>query len=201
VNQRLAVEAHVAALHAFAAEAALVLDVVVDAVEDVDAVGMGREDCGGLVRVSLARSLVPIMKPARRVSPSRATAAMSAALRMAIGVSIIAHSQIRWPAARPVSRAVTACRSVDFDTLGTRIPSGPAWAAACRSSIPHAVSRPLMRTITSRAPKPRAATAAMTWSRAAALASGATASSRSRMTASQGSVFAFSRALALAPGM
>ena len=39
VDQRLAVEPNVAALQAFEAEAVEILDVVVDAVEDVDAVG------------------------------------------------------------------------------------------------------------------------------------------------------------------
>jgi hypothetical protein len=58
-----------------------------------------------------------------------------------------------------------------------------------------------MRTITSRAPKEPAVTASMTCWRAAALASGATESSRSRMTASAGRVRAFSIARALEPGM
>ena len=63
------------------------------------------------------------------------------------------------------------------------------------------VSRPLMRMTTSRVPNPPAATASATCCRAAALPSGATKSSRSRMTASAGSVRAFSMARALEPGM
>ena len=47
VDQRLAVEAHVAALLAFRPEAVEVLDVVVDAVDDVDAVGARRDDAIG----------------------------------------------------------------------------------------------------------------------------------------------------------
>src|SRR6202048_1603684 len=45
-------------------------------------------------RVSLARSLVPITKAASRVSTSAAAAAISRALSMASGVSIIAHTRI-----------------------------------------------------------------------------------------------------------
>ena len=58
-----------------------------------------------------------------------------------------------------------------------------------------------MRISTSRAPNPPVFSASATCSRAAILASGATASSRSRMTASHGSVFAFSRARAFDPGI
>ena len=60
---------------------------------------------------------------------------------------------------------------------------------------------PLMRTTTSRGPKPPAFTASITCWRADALASGATESSRSRITASAGSVRAFSIARAFEPGM
>ena len=58
-----------------------------------------------------------------------------------------------------------------------------------------------MRMMTSRAPNPPAVTAFNTCWRAAALPSGATGSSRSRMTASAGKVRAFSMARALEPGM
>jgi len=73
--------------------------------------------------------------------------------------------------------------------------------AALRSSANHGVSMPLRRMNTSRVPKPPAFTVATTCSRAAAFASGATASSRSRMTPSTGNVFAFSSARAFEPGM
>ena len=46
-------------------------------------------------RVSLARSLVPITKPASRVSASRAAAAISRTLKIAVGVSIIAQMRMR----------------------------------------------------------------------------------------------------------
>ena len=58
-----------------------------------------------------------------------------------------------------------------------------------------------MRMNTSRGPNPPAFTAATTCSRAATFASGATASSRSRITPSTGSVLAFSSARAFDPGM
>ena len=58
-----------------------------------------------------------------------------------------------------------------------------------------------MRTMTSRVPNPPAVTASVTCLRAAALASGATESSRSRMTASAGKLRAFSIARAFDPGM
>ena len=45
-------------------------------------------------RVSLARSLVPMTKPASRDSESRASAAIDRMLKMASGVSIIAHTRV-----------------------------------------------------------------------------------------------------------
>ena len=60
---------------------------------------------------------------------------------------------------------------------------------------------PLTRMNTSRAPKPPAFTASATCWRACSLASGATASSRSRITPSTGKVRAFSMARAFDPGM
>ena len=47
MDQRLAVQAHVAALLALGPEAVEVLDVVVDAVDDVDAVGARRDEAVG----------------------------------------------------------------------------------------------------------------------------------------------------------
>src|SRR5579883_170491 len=57
-----------------------------------------------LARVSLARSFVPMTKPASRLSAPRAVAAISAALRMARGVSIIAQSLIFGAAAIRANR-------------------------------------------------------------------------------------------------
>ncbi len=86
-------------------------------------------------------------------------------------------------------------------TLGTTIASGPAALAAAMSSSCHAVSIPLTRMVTSRAPYSPDAAAAQAASRAAGLASGATASSRSRIRPSQGIDFAFSSARSLEEGM
>jgi hypothetical protein len=107
VDERLAVHAQAAALLALGAESGLVLEVVVDAVEHVEAVGAGREHTGrshgvtakrppsARARVSFSRSLVPSTRQLRRLTGSHAAAAISAALRMAAGVSIIAHSGSR----------------------------------------------------------------------------------------------------------
>ena len=152
-------------------------------------------------RVSLARSLVPMTKPASRVSESCASAASALMLKIASGVSIIAQMRVlrshfmssrRWPTRSSVSTR---------PTFGTRMPSGPAWAAALRSSACQGVSMPLTRMNTSRPPKPPAFTASATCWRACSLASGATASSRSRITPSTGRVRAFSMARAFDPGM
>ena len=86
-------------------------------------------------------------------------------------------------------------------TLGKRMASGPAAEAATRSSSPQGVCGPLTRMTTSRPPKPPARTASATCSRAATFWSGATESSRSRISASAGNVLAFAKALALEPGM
>ncbi len=86
-------------------------------------------------------------------------------------------------------------------TFGSRIASGPAAEAAARSSSPHGVCGPLTRMTTSRAPSPPLRTASATAARAAIFWSGATESSRSKMSASAGKVAAFAKALALEPGM
>src|SRR5215211_1641108 len=153
------------------------------------------------VRVSLAMSLVPITKPESRVSESRAQAAMAAALRMASGVSIITHTRVRRSVWVSNNRCPMSSSWPGVETFGTRIASGAAAPAADRSSGPHSVSIPLMRMNTSRCPKPAAFTAATTWRRASTLASGATESSRSRMTPSTARLRAFSTARAFDPGM
>ena len=113
-------------------------------------------------RVSLAMSLVPITRASSRDSESFALAASARMRNSAIGVSIIAHSRVRW-SVRMSSRRwpiISICSGVEI--FGTSTASGAAWAAAVRSSACHGVSMPLMRTTTSRSPKPRAVTAAMT---------------------------------------
>ena len=87
------------------------------------------------------------------------------------------------------------------DTFGTTMPSGPAAQAAARSSACHSVSAPLTRIVTSRRPYSPEAAAAQAADRAAGFASGATASSRSRISASHGMDFAFSSARSLEAGM
>ena len=86
-------------------------------------------------------------------------------------------------------------------TFGTAMASGPAAQTAARSSSCQAVPTALTRTTSSRYPYCPLRTASQAASRAAGLAAGATASSRSRMIASQSIVLALARALALAAGM
>ncbi len=78
---------------------------------------------------------------------------------------------------------------------------GPAAQAAARSASCHWVPIPLTRIVSSRRPYSPDAAAAQAFSRATSLASTPTASSRSRMRASTGSVLAFSRARSLELGM
>src|SRR5690606_8326475 len=75
------------------------------------------------------------------------------------------------------------CTSAAELIFGTTMPCGPALAACRRSASCHSVSSPLTRMVTSREPYSPEAAAAHTRSRASSLASGATASSRSRISA------------------
>ena len=88
-----------------------------------------------------------------------------------------------------------------LSTFGSRIASGPAFDAAIMSSLPQGVSRPFTRMMISRLPYSPDAALAQTIPRASTLASGATASSRSRMSASAAKLLAFSCARALEPGI
>src|SRR6478752_457286 len=76
-----------------------------------------------------------------------------------------------------------------------------AFAAIATSSAHQGVSRPLVRIKISRLPNPLAAIAAAMPSRASALASGATESTRSRIRPSAARLRAFSSARGLEPGM
>ncbi len=69
------------------------------------------------------------------------------------------------------------------------------------SSAPHGVASPLQRMVSSRLPYSPDATAATAAWRASGLASGATASSMSKMMASHGIDLAFSSALGFDDGM
>ena len=133
---------------------------------------------------------------------SRACAeAISSAWSIASGVSTIAHNVVCSGASYDAIASARASTASALSTLGTTIASGPAAQAARRSSACHSVSAPLTRIVTSRAPYSPLAAAAQADSRAAGLASGATASSRSRMRASHGIDLAFSSARALDDGM
>src|SRR5947208_3518694 len=145
-----------------------------------------------LIRVSREMSFGPNTKPASRISESREAAAISSACSTAREVSIMAQTRIEKSALMSDSRSAMADKSATLEIFGTRMPSGLALPAMVMSSIHHGVSSALMRISTSRLPKPLAATAAAIWSRAMALASGATESSRSRMMPSAGRIFAFS---------
>ncbi len=139
--------------------------------------------------------------PITRTASRSEAVAISRTLKIASGVSIIAQSRV-WSGAPAHSSAVTSPRTWSaVSTLGTTIASGPAWAAATMSAECHSVLIPLMRIVSSRAPYSPDAAAAHAASRAAGLASGATASSRSRIRPSQGIDFAFSRARSLDDGM
>jgi hypothetical protein len=98
-------------------------------------------------RISLARSLVPMIHSDSRVVP--AIAAMASSCAIEAQVSIIAHSCI--DAGAPAERRLTGVSmSCGEDTLGTSTASAPDAAIAARSSAPHGVSRPLARIATSR---------------------------------------------------
>ena len=118
---------------------------------------------------------------------------------MAFGVSIIAQRRVRSGA--PFSRSTRAACMIapGPSTLGKRIASGPAPAAAIRSSGPHGVCGPLTRMTTSRPPKSPLA-AATTCAARGSLASGATESSRSRISASAGRVARLGERLGVGAG-
>ena len=211
VDQRLAVEAHLPALVRLGEEALGVLDVVEDPVDDGHPGGPRREDR------ELERGLD--RRPARaRTSPrapcrgrwsrargrraGRTPRAISSACSTATGVSTIAQSRVCSGAPGGLhGRDQSDAPRRPSSTLGTTIASGPAAAAAARSASCHCVPSPLTRIVSSRLPYSPDCTAAQAFSRAASFASGATASSRSRMSASTGRVFAFSSARSLELGM
>ncbi len=133
-------------LLAFGPEAGLVLDVVIDAVEDVDAMGAGGQErrssaraasapgpAAKRARVSLARSLVPSTKQARRVRRLvRGPGDALAASRMASGVSIIAQTLIAGAAQSPFSWVPMRCSVSGEDTLRSGWRPGLASVAGAR---------------------------------------------------------------------
>src|ERR1700743_14485 len=146
-------------------------------------------------------SFGPNTKPARRVLGRREAAPSLSASSTARAVSIMA--QTLTPAGAPTSpsRAPILLSSSTVEIFGTRMPSGTTAPAMATSSLHQDVSRLLVRTNTSRLPNPLASTAFATCSRAFALASGATESSRSRIRQSAARLRALSSARAFDPGM
>ena len=209
MDQRLAVESELDSLRTFGLEAVAIRDVVVDPVENrLAGFACSQEprwpsgEEGRVVRqpagreASRARSLVPIT-----ITDTRGCAAISLASRIAVGVSIIAHTVIVLGAPAESSCAATSSTYPAEATFGTTTAEAVDLAIAARSAAPHCVSRPLQRIVNSRVPYAPEAAAAQAALRADSLASGATASSRSKMMQSAGSVFAFSSARSLAAGM
>ena len=165
VDQGLAVEAAIAALLAFGAEARLVGEAVVDPVEDVDAVGprggerrhqpghhggaSGQEAGAGLlgeiVRAhdEAGRAACRRRAPRSRWPPPAGSRAASRSWPRP-GCAPAAPSRRR---RRPTATSVSG-----DETFGTRIASGAAAAAAARSASPQGVSRALMRITSSRRP-------------------------------------------------
>ena len=132
---------------------------------------------------------------------TRSNAAISRTLKMASGVSTMAQMVVVAGAPAASSAADTRVRYATSPTLGITTAAGATAAAAATSASPHGVSSPLQRMVSSLPPYRPDEAAAQAWPRAASLASGATASSRSKMMASHGMVWAFSSARALAAGM
>ena len=153
------------------------------------------------IRVSREISFGPNTNPASRVLGSREAAASSSACSTARAVSIIAQTWIDGSALSAVKAIGDRLEILDAGNLRHQNAVGPALPAIAMSSIHHGVSRLLVRIQTSRLPNPLAAIACAIWSRASALASGATESSRSRMMPSAGRLRAFSSARAFDPGM
>ena len=121
--------------------------------------------------------------------------------KMAVGVSIIAQMSMLSGAPAAWRMEDTSSMPATEATLGMTTAAAPDVAAAARSSAPHGVSSPLQRMVSSRWPYSPEATAAHALARADSFASGATASSRSKMIESAGMVLAFSSARSLAAGM
>ena len=127
--------------------------------------------------------------------------AISRTSRIAFGVSTIAQIVIDAGAPAASSAAEISSRYAAESTFGITTLAAPDCAAAATSDAPHGVIRPLQRIVISLPPYSPDCAAATALVRAVSLLSGATASSRSRIRASAGIVFAFSSARSLAAGM
>ena len=131
---------------------------------------------------------------------TRGWAAIERTSKIAVGVSIIAQIAVSDPPAAS-SAAATVSTSARLAIFGITTADGRAAPAAAMSSAPQGVASPLQRIVSSRPPYSPEPTAVAAAARAAGLASGATASSRSKMIASHGIVLALSSALAFEDGM
>ena len=145
---------------------------------------------------SLTRSLVPSTSTVSRSDADP----MATQSRIARGVSTMAHSEVCSGAPAAVIAEASERTSSARLTLGTTIPAGPAAHTAARSSSCQGEPSPLMRMVSSRIPYAPETAAAQASSRAALFASGATASSRSRISPSTGRLLAFSTARSLDAG-
>ena len=126
---------------------------------------------------------------------------MESTSRIATGVSTMAHSFVCSGAPAASIAATSWCTSSALLTLGTTIAAGPALLAAAMSASCHSVPIPLTRIVTVRRPYSPLAAAAHAAFRADSFASGATASSRSRIRPSHAIDLAFSSARSLELGM
>ena len=202
MDQRLAVEAEIAALRAFGGEAVDIADVAVRPVENFQPVGARRQDAMRDHRDHRrAARLHPDPRLPRDVVGPEHEAGEPRFGILGRGGELVGIEH----GARGLDHGPDPDRGVGVDVAaggrrwrrdrrrwrssGTRMPSGAGLAGhADRSSTHQGVSSALMRIRTSRLPNPPAATAFAIWSRALALASGATESSRSRMMPSAGSI-------------
>ena len=154
-----------------------------------------------LARVSLARSLRPITMTGRREVESAATAAIEPAFKIAFGVSIIAQMRVvvgRAGFPQSPRGGHDRARPVDLGQEDGVRPGG-------RSGNEIILAPWRMRPVDADDDLPAAEAAGARrlgdLPRAATFWSGATKSSRSRISASAANVLAFANALALEPGM
>ena len=157
VDQRLAVEAEIAALLAFGQEAGLVLEVVIDAVEDVDAMGAGRQQGRWSARAASAPGLARSGRASpwrgrwcpsrsRRAASRRSLRGAGDALDIEDGERRLDHRpdpDRRASAHSPSSSVADLLQVSGAETFGIRIASGFASAAAARSSSNQGVSTPV----------------------------------------------------------
>src|SRR5262245_32860954 len=207
VDQGLAVEAKLASLPAGGRKAVIVRQVEVNAVEDSEPVRASRKDRNterGQQRQAIAgRYRMQIRRQIRGANhqggePRAGAGDFASIEHPPSGVSSMARRS--GAANRSSSDTVRLTRS-GVSTFGSSTASSGIAAAAARSALPRGVPSPLTLKTRPRPPYPPAARAAERDARALSLASGATASSRSKMSPSAGKVRAFSNARELEAGM